>query len=420
MTVIVDAIRARSPEALVVAVSMAPADTERRHGVPALPINPVPTATTSPSAAGSAGVSAGPRGALRAVARRVPGRRLYRFVRTVRRAGLEPPFIVRSYRRLREIDAIVVAGSGQLLDAWRGPWEHPLTTFRWGLLARLARTPMLYPSVGAGPIDGGLSAFLIRKAVAWAAFVSVRDEDSARVLRAIGVRRDLPVCPDMGWAHDLSDVLARDAASEPPVVGVNVMSHHDPRYWPRAEPGRYEAYLEKMADAVAHLLRERYAVLLFSSQTRSDRLVVEDLRRSLAERGLDDHPLLSSAVEEIETIGDLVRTVARCDYAIAARFHSVLLPLALGIPTLGIAYHPKTCELLDQIGRPSRCVDIDRFEVPDLVAAFARLREEDTAVERAALRERAGQLRAEVEAQFDELLGPRPVTPGSRSGGARP
>lgn len=397
MAVIVDAIRSRLPETPVLAVSMAPADTERRHGVPAFPINPVPTATATTA---PGGVPAAPRGTLRPVARRVPGaRRGYGLLRTLRRIAREPSFLVRSYRRLREVDAVVVAGSGQLLDAWRGPWEHPLTTFRWALLARLAKTPMLYPSVGAGPIDGRVSALLIRKAVAWADFVSVRDEDSARVLRAIGVRRRLPVCTDMGWAHVLSDVNVRDDAGDKPVVGVNVMSHHDPRYWPRAETGRYGTYLGKMADFVTHLLGEGHAVLLFSSQTRADRLVAKDLRGLLAERDLADHPLLSTAVDEIESVDDLVRAVARCDYVVAARFHSVLLPLALGIPTIGIAYHPKTCELLDQIGRPARCLNIDRFEVSDLVAAFARLRREDSAAERADLRERARRLRAEVEAQ---------------------
>jgi polysaccharide pyruvyl transferase WcaK-like protein len=125
----------------------------------------------------------------------------------------------------------------------------------------------------------------------------------------------------------------------------------------------------------------------------------------LARRGLDGHPQLEWAINDIESIDDLVRTVERCDYVIAGRFHSVLLPLALGIPTLGLAYHPKTHELFAQIGRPERCFDIDSFDVADLVAALERLRAGNGPEERRALREQAQQLRAAVEAQFDRLFG---------------
>ena len=264
---------------------------------------------------------------------------------------------------------------------------------------------MLYPSVGAGPIDGTLSAFLIRKSIEWAAFVSVRDQHSARVLRSIGVTRELPLCPDMGWAYDGANVSLERNADREPIVGVNAMSDEDPRYWPQGDAAAYSAYLDKMAVFVAHLLEDRCGVVMFSSQTVADRAVAEGLRQLLGLRGLDAHPKLEWAVDSIESIDDLVRTVARCDYVVAARFHSVLLPLRLGIPTLGLGYHPKTQELLAQTGKPERCLDNDRFETSDLVAAFARLREDDSADERAALREHAARLRAQVEAQFDHLFG---------------
>jgi polysaccharide pyruvyl transferase WcaK-like protein len=148
---------------------------------------------------------------------------------------------------------------------------------------------------------------------------------------------------------------------------------------------------------------------LFSSQTRADRLVAEDLRELLARRDLDGHPRLEWTINDIESIDDLVRTVARCDYVVAGRFHSVLLPLALGIPTLGLAYHEKTRDLLAQVGQPERCFDIESFEVAQLMAALSALRLEDGPENRRALYERAQQLRAAVEAQFDGLFGHLPA-----------
>ena len=405
--VIIEAIRRRVPDGHVWTISMSPRDAEQRHGVSALPINTSPIPAGQPTSTADRSATAR-QSMVKRIARRVPGARGgFVLVVRLRRLLRELPFTVRSYGALRSIDKIVVAGSGQLLDSWRGPWEHPYTTFRWALLARIRRTEMLYPSVGAGPIDGRLSAFMIRKAIEWAAFVSVRDQHTARVLRSIGVTRDLPFCPDMCWAYDgANGSVERDRErAAAPVVGVNVMSDEDPRYWPQGDAPAYSAYLDKMAVFIAHVLEDRCRVVMFSSQTVADRAVAEDLRQRLELGGLDTHPQLEWAIDSIKGVEDLARTVVRCDYVVAARFHSVLLPIRLGIPTLGLAYHAKTQELLEQIGKPERCLDHDRFEASDLVAAFARLREEDNAEERAALRERAQRLRTIVESQFDSLFG---------------
>ena len=379
VAVLIDAIRQRRNAARIVGISMAPTDTRLRHGVETLPINPGQDIGRS-SSAGSQDVPGRP-GALRRVVRKAPG------ARGTLRLWRELEFLTRSYAALRSIDRLIVAGSGQIQDVW-GPWTHPYTTFRWALLARLARVEMVLPSVGVGPITSRLSGLFIRKSVEWARFVSVRDEGSASVLRAIGVRRQLAVCPDMGWAYVQSKPHIDPPEGATAVVGVNVMPHEDPRYWPSGEQSRYHEHTTKMASFVANLLRQGNRVLLFSSQTRADRLVADDLRRDLSDRGLADHPHLEWAVDRIETVEQLVEAVSRCDYVVGARFHSVLLPLSLGIPTIGLAYQPKTVELLAQVGQSAYCFDIDSFELEELEAALKKLRADDGPDRRAKLLDR--------------------------------
>jgi hypothetical protein len=79
---------------------------------------------------------------------------------------------------------------------------------------------------------------------------------------------------------------------------------------------------------------------------------------------------------------------------------------ALGIPTLALAYHPKTVELLGQVGQSESCLDIDSFELGELYSALERLRADDGPVGRAELREQARKQRTDVETQFDDLFGP--------------
>jgi polysaccharide pyruvyl transferase WcaK-like protein len=404
VSTIVSAVRRRRPEAEIVGIAMTTGDTEARHGIRAYPINPGTPVTRSRGRTASQ-----PRQPSRRsrTAARIPGARaLYKSLSLARAVAGEIPFAWQSYRFLRGIDLVVVAGSGVLLDEFRGPWRHPYTTFRWALLSRLARVPFVCPSVGAGPIDTRLGAFFIRWAIVWASFLSVRDRNSGAVLESVGLPGPFPYCPDMGYAYagllgKRREAGSAEGAGGGSVVGLNVMAHQDPRLWPRGEPGRYQAYLGKMVDFARWLLDQSCTVRVFSSQTGTDDLVAQEFLDALGEPGAAGRVEL---VTEIEHVDDLVRTIAGCDAVIAARFHSVLVPIALGIPVLGLAYNPKTSELLADVGLRERCLDIDGFAVEELERAFERLRAEGSP---RSVRERVEAHRAAVEAQFDALLGPR-------------
>jgi polysaccharide pyruvyl transferase WcaK-like protein len=336
-----------------------------------------------------------------------PLRWAHTFVRGVVVVGREGPFLWRSFRLLRQVDLLVVAGSGPLTDLWQGPWQHPYRVFRWAMLARLARVPMIYPSVGAGPIDGRVSAFFIRRAVTSAAWISVRDSYSRRVLGSIGLPDETPICPDL--VYGLPDALRGAVAAGPSlrepalVVGVNVMAHRDPRYWPRGDQERHQAYVRKMASFAQWLLDNGHTVRFFSSQIRSDPAVFDDVRSRLndpadsARVAFADHP---------EELSDFVALIATCDLVVAARYHSVLVPLLLGVPVLGLAYNPKTTELLAAVGRSEQCFDIDTFEVSELIDAFSRLRALGESMGPAASSARVREHREAVEHQFDTIFGP--------------
>ena len=404
---IVDALRRRLPEARAIGISMAPEDTCQRHGIAAFPIDPGMPGVRPRSPAAEAGADVPRATALRRVARHLPGaRRVFRLLRLLVRIGRELPFSLRALSLLRRLDVVVVAGSGQLLDQWRGPFGHPYTLFRWACLARMAGVPILYPSVGAGPIDHALSRLFIRSALAPSPYVSVRDRSSAEALRAAGVRRRLPSCPDMGYAYR-RDGEAKPNPCLPPgrgSVGLNAIAHRDPRYWPRGSGADFTAYLAKMTEFAEWLLERGCTVTLFSSQVSADAVVADDLRAALAHRGMDRHPCLRTAFTDIETVADLVQVVKDFDVVVAGRYHSVLLPILLGIPTLGLAYHPKTKDLLHDLDLDDRCLDIDTFTPAELERRFLALADE-SADRGKAIADRVAARRSQVEVQFDSLFG---------------
>jgi polysaccharide pyruvyl transferase WcaK-like protein len=402
VSTVVDAILDRYPGARIIGISLAPADTRVRHGIEAFPINPG-AALVHRRGPAPAGVRRSRR--LRELARRIPllvkARNL---LSTIARVAREPRFALQVYRLLRDVDLVVVAGSGAIADFW-GPWQHPYTTFRWAGLARLARTPMVFLSVGAGPVEARLSAFFFRCSIAWSSYCSARDRDSARVLASLGVPEPVPVVADMAFGlperfwPGASDT--RRSRGDAVVVGLNVMAYEDPRYLPDFAAGRYQAYVGRMADFARSLLEEGHSVVLFSSQTVADELVALDVMDLLAAEAQSDGRFRSS-VNTIRELDDLVRVLATCDLIVATRFHSALLPILFGLPVIGIAYHPKTSELLRDVGYPERALEIDKATGPELMDMVRALLAENSPVERQ--REAVGANRAAVKHQFDVVF----------------
>jgi polysaccharide pyruvyl transferase WcaK-like protein len=411
---VIEAIRRREPDAQIIGISQSPGDTQRRHGIPAYPILP------GASHAGARVRRPAPRSAVRQTARRIPlASSLYALVRRLRSIVREGPFVVQSYKLLRGVDLIVVAGSGPLHDDLHGAWGHPYRVFRWATLARLGRVPMVYASVGAGPIDRNLSAFFIRTALSWSSRISVRDHYSAELLQSLGVRKPLDIAPDMGWGLSERfverDPDKHEAAAATPTVGLNVMAYADPRYWREGDPRVFETYTARMAEFARWLLDAGYRVRLFSSQIPSDQLVAEELVRLIDESGPYDPECLEWTFDRIENVEDLVDVIAGSDIVVAARFHSVLLPLLLGVPVLALSYHQKTSELLASVGRPEQILEIQEAELARLVGAFNALEATSTPAEAAMLAAQVEEKRQAVERQFDELFG-QPLAPaGGRS-----
>lgn len=377
--VVIQAVRARRPDAEVVAISLDPEDTRARHHVPAYPL--VQAHTRPKKRRGFARLAAG----------------LLRRAGTVAR---EVPHLWSSYRMLRRIDLMVVAGSGQLLDQWNGPWGHPYAIYKWSVLARLTGTKVAILSVGAGPLQGRLARAFVRSAVEHAGYVSVRDASSKRVLHAAGVRRPLPVVPDMGF--EFHPRHAPRHPSKKTVVGINVMAHAHPEYWGRGDLQRYEDYIAKMTRVACDLLAQGIGVELFSSHATADTHAMNDV---VAEAWATDPRLASRLVRQfVHDVDGLVRVIGGYDAVIAARYHSIALPILMGIPVVATAYHPKDMDLMRMVGHSEYCLpDIDTFEAAELTQRINRLLAERTRV-RESMAARVPQLSAAVAHQFDVIL----------------
>jgi len=396
-------IRKRLPDAELVGFSLVPDDTRRRHGIPTHSIRWWYPKNTPPSTDTPAnGLRA--RARLKSALKRQP--LVYAWAKPLVDLLREGAFLLRSYRAVRRLDVLIISGGGQLCELWWGPWSHPYTVFKFAVLAKLARKKLYLLNVGAGPLDHPVSRFCARWAVRLADYRSFRDRDSQELLRGLGVSEITHVYPDPAYALPLDgDDRPTAPRAAMPVVGLNAIGFCDPRFWPRKDAVVYEEYLAKIVSFSRWLLAEGYDLRVFTTETTTDRYVIEDLRARL-------RPWLSSPETEqqvfrspSQTVSEVLREMSEFDFVVTSKFHAIIFSHLLNKPVISLSYHRKMDFLMRAARQDRFCADIERFDVEWLISAF-----QSSVADAARIRSGYAALvaahAARLSTQFDGLFGP--------------
>jgi polysaccharide pyruvyl transferase WcaK-like protein len=353
-----DGLRARLGDPDIRVYSLNPADTTARHGVEAAPLRS--RVTTLHSVHHSVARS----DSLRALVRGIPIvapilRAAVRLVRNARRAARELAFIVRSWRRLRGADLLVIAGSNQLEDWFGGPGGYPYTTLLWTVLARLAGAPVAVVSVGAGPLRSVLSRWMCVRALYLASYASFRDAESLELMRRLGYHGPGTVVPDLAFGLVLTKPLTRPTGV-PRRLAVNVFPYGDPQYDPTVtdDGAGFAEYVNAIAQLVTAAHARGLEPVLFGSQRADARALdfVQERTRALAPHVGDVERHMPA------TLAELVSVIDGCDIVVATRYHGILLAVLRGRPTIGICYQSKSRRLLEMAGLGEYAVDAEGLD----------------------------------------------------------
>jgi polysaccharide pyruvyl transferase WcaK-like protein len=376
-------LRKRLPEATVMCVTSRPELVAAQFGIPAIPIVPSnDSKRAKPMGNG-------------------------RFMRLLNKWGRRVPHELRCLGKiahhLRDIDWLIVVGTGAVDDYQVSPIGAPLELLRWCSLARFRRVPIEFVSVGAGPIVHPMSRILMLQALRLANRRSYRDVVSKEYLQRVGFdSRSDPVYPDLAFSLPHEMVAGSRPPSSPPrVVGIGVMAYHGWRSDKTGGEAIYQGYIEKMAQFVTWLLDQGYAVRMLTGTLKSDRRPVENLLAAVA-----THPAARAGVvvaEIIETIEGVFRNIAATDLVIATRFHNVVYALMLGRPVISLGYAAKNEALLEEMGLAGYSQHIESFEVDRLKEQFqALVKVHAAASQRVA--ETASHYRELLDQQYDYLF----------------
>jgi len=396
---VISNIRKRLPNTVFVGFSSNPDDTRRRHNIDSFPL--------SWSYQGSDKENVLDTSARYLVAR------LKKVIKKCRAVhALAKPFhdllhetvhLLRSYCIVRSLDLLIISGGGQLCELWGGPWAAPYNVFKFCLLARLSRTPVIILNVGVSPLKYRLSRFFAKWAVRLSDYASFRDRESQVLLASLGVKSRTHVFPDLAYGLVLPEVKSEEHSGRGKlVVGLNPKGFCDPRLWPRKDFSVYSRYLDKLTSFSSWLLSRGFALRIFTNDPSTDGYAIEDLQERLRAAGRHEKELIVATVPA-RTVSELIRQLMSFDFVVTSKFHGVVFSHMVAKPVIALSYQPKMDNLMRAVGHERYCMDIEHFDVGWLKETFDLLVENSDNL-KVLFRETAERYAAVLQTQFDELF----------------
>jgi polysaccharide pyruvyl transferase WcaK-like protein len=404
-------------------INLCPKEVEKRHGIPGFPITGLSVDFYSsydtlfgeyesmPAQQQANGAQHGTIDKIKEGVKKIPllaggCRFVLRRLGQARNITREIRHLLPSYFFLRNLDLVVVSGSGQLMELWGGPWGHPYALFRWSLMAKLTKTKFVVTSVGmTGLLQTSLTKYFIRTALSTASYRSYRDQGTKQLLKDWEFTSDDPCVPDLAFSLDLSRYAPDNSADvrERPsrVVAISPVSFGYPGRWPWQDLVTYNQYLDTLAEFTYWLIQRGYRILLFVS-TRADRGALDELKVRMGERYGRDI-LIHLAEPSISSFEDILSQVNKVDFVVATRFHGVVLSHVLSKPVIAISYDRKVDAHMKDVEQNRYNLNILHVDFRQLCESFVLLETNATQV-RGHINKCINAFRVKLDNQYERLV----------------
>lgn len=225
---------------------------------------------------------------------------------------------------------LLISGGGSLLQDVTGPRSLPYY-ISIVALAKVLKKPVIFYAQGIGPINRYFSKLLMYLIANKVDCITLRDEDSLRLLKQLGVNR-----PPMKITADPVFALEPTALDFKQVTGLlqefGITSHKlvgvALRYWKALE-----GYQGDLARVLDNLAENGYQIVFVPMDYPND------LKESRRVAGLMQHD--SFIIDNNLTSLEHIALISNFDLLVGMRLHSLIFAANRGIPFAGISYDPK-------------------------------------------------------------------------------
>ncbi len=406
-------ISTRIPDVQIVGLNLYPIRAEKLHGIPCYPISlfqlPYYAVTLSENSEPVKNVErANPvsfRYQIKETLKKLP--LFYRLLKTVQcvieRSRVDMRHSLQAYAITRKLDALIVAGGGQLDDYWGGAWGHPYTLFKWCFIAKITQRPFLVFSVGTCSLKSPLSRFFAHWALRLATYRSYRDVTSKELLSDMKFTHDDKVFPDLAFSYSRAP-QRRQAISPTRVVGLSPISFLSPHYWPEQDDHIYSRYVALIKAFAMYLIDRGYSIVFFATASPDEKSIQEILRHLGDDLKRIDGRISAPATGSVH---ELFCVLSQIDYVVTSRLHGAILSHLNLIPVAAISYDRKVNTYMDDVQQSRYCLDIATITLSTLIEVFHHLETNRESVA-SLLKDKTNQYKIDLGRQYDLLLHRRP------------
>ncbi|WP_211749611.1 polysaccharide pyruvyl transferase CsaB [Paenibacillus sp. Marseille-Q4541] len=253
---------------------------------------------------------------------------------------------------IKESDGLISGGGSLLQDAtgWKSiPYYLGILK-----LAQNMKKPTFIYAQGIGPVQRGIFKPMIRGIFKHCEYISVRDEESAKLIQDFGVRwNDVRIVPDPVMGLPLPEpskvqkaiygggsarrTTPKTEEVELPVIGVSV------RFW---EKDRTE--LDRIAEGLKQFATKRKVHIRFLPfHLPSDEEASSYVKQKIGHlNGTGSKVSICSKQTDPQM---MLLEVSRCELVLGMRLHSLIYAASQRVPLIGISYDPKIDAFLHRL-----------------------------------------------------------------------
>lgn len=278
---------------------------------------------------------------------------------------------------IKQTDVLVsLCGEDFFSDNWH--WFACILPFLQCLGAFITKRPLIVLAQTFGPFEHRLNRWLVRFCLSRAKLVTARDANSFEILNRIGISGNSYLTSDLAFLlepdpidnviqehKELQKIVDREfiGISVSKLFGNSVFSYI------KDEGQRHEIFFNVMALALDNIV-ERYGMpLVFVPQVT----IPENNDREAAKAVVQRMKYKDQAIilEDDYTASAIKAVIGRLKFFVGCRMHALIAAVSQGVPTLALAYSPKTINVIGSGFEYEYVIDVRDLPIEDFCAVFA-------------------------------------------------
>ncbi len=240
-----------------------------------------------------------------------------------------------------------------------------ISKFREGLrltLRKIVKVPVVKYTAAMGPFESRWNKFFAKFYLNhFVDLIFSRDQQSEEYLKSLEVTTPVYGAPDTAFLLPVSTKYAFTKSKN--LIGISVSYQARNRY---KEPDNYTSI---MSDIIRTLIHKYDAqILLIPNEIEEgkddDVKIAAEINTLVSDENcslLDTSALIASEIKQV---------ISQCDVVMAARYHTIIAALSLGIPTLALGWHHKYEGVLKLFHQEHFMIDIHTMTVFQVESLF--------------------------------------------------